>query len=90
MHMTQAHINNYITADPQVAHGKPVFKGTRIMLYLILEMLAAGETINDVIKAYPQLTKEAVEAALAFAANTLQVGDRYIEFPKLHGLKTAY
>ncbi len=40
------------------------------MLYLVLEMLAAGETINDVLKAYPKLTQEAVEAALGFAAHT--------------------
>ncbi len=88
--MTQANINNYITVDPNVAHGKPVFKGTRIMLYLVLEMLAAGETINDVLKAYPKLTKEAVEAALGFAAHTLQVGERYIDFPQIHGFKTAH
>jgi uncharacterized protein (DUF433 family) len=90
INMTQTDINNYITVDQEVAHGKPVFKGTRIMLYLVLEMLAAGETINDVLEAYPQLSKEAVKAALGFAAHTLQIGERYIEFPKLHGLKTAY
>lgn len=83
-------MQNYITIDPKVAHGKPVFKGTRIMLYLVLDMLAAGETVNDALKAYPQLTKEAVEASLAFASFALQTGERYIEFPKLHGLKTAY
>lgn len=88
--MIQAIIDKYITVDPEVAHGKPVFKGTRIMLYLVLEMLAAGETIDDVLKAYPQLTKQAVEAALTFAAQALQTGERYVEFPKLHGLKTAH
>lgn len=87
--MTQAIIEKYITVDPQVAHGKPVFKGTRIMLYLVLEMLAAGETVEKVLKAFPQLNKEAVEAALGFAAQTLQTGERYVEFPKLHDFKTA-
>jgi len=88
--MAKANINNYITVDPDIAHGKPVFKDTRIMLYLVLEMLAAGETVEDILKAYPQLTKQALEAAFMFAAQTLQSGERYIEFPKLHGLKTAH
>ena len=83
-------MDKYIVVDPQVAHGKPVFKGTRIMLYLVLEMLAAGETVQDVLKAYPGLTKEAVEAALGFAAHALQTGERYIQFPQLHGFKTAH
>ena len=68
--MVQGNIKNFITVDPGVAHGKPVFKGTRIMLYLVLEMLAAGETPKDILKAYPQLTKEALEAAFMFAANS--------------------
>lgn len=88
--MIKANINNYITVDAGIAHGRPVFKGTRIMLYLVLEMLAAGETVEDVVKAYPQLTKEALEAALGFAALTLQTGERYEEFPKMHDFKTAH
>jgi len=51
--------------------GKPVVAGTRITAELILEKLAAGETIEQVVAAHPRLTKEAVYAALDFAAQAL-------------------
>ena len=62
----------YIVADPQVMLGKPVVKGTRITVELILEKLAAGETVDDLLVAYPRLSREAVQAALAYAAETLR------------------
>ena len=52
--------------------GKPVIAGTRITVELILEKLAAGETIEQLLAAHPRLTQEAVSAALAFAANALR------------------
>jgi uncharacterized protein (DUF433 family) len=60
-----------IQSDPSVLMGKPVVAGTRISVELILEKLAAGETIEQVVKAHPRLTKESVYAALSFAAQTL-------------------
>ena len=51
--------------------GKPVIAGTRITVELILEKLAAGETIEQMIEAHPRLTKDAVYAALDFAAQAL-------------------
>ena len=57
-----------IQSDPSVMMGKPVVAGTRITVELILEKLAAGETIEQVVEAHPRLTKEAVYAALDFAA----------------------
>ena len=66
-------VTSHITSDPRVAHGKPVFKGTRIMVYLVLEMLAAGESTAAIINAYPALTKAHVAAALQFAAQTPDV-----------------
>ena len=62
----------YIAADPQVMLGKPVVRGTRITVELILEKLAAGETVEDLLGAYPRLSREAVLAALAYAAETLR------------------
>jgi uncharacterized protein (DUF433 family) len=50
--------------------GKPVILGTRITVELILEKLAAGETIEQLLEAHPRLTREAVLAALDFAAST--------------------
>lgn len=59
---------NLINSDPSVMMGKPVISGTRITVELILEKLAAGETVEQIIEAHPRLTEEAVRAALAFAA----------------------
>ncbi len=62
----------WIVSDPSVMMGKPVIVGTRITVELILEKLAAGETVEDVLEAHPQLTREAIHAALAFAAEALR------------------
>jgi uncharacterized protein (DUF433 family) len=51
--------------------GKPVIAGTRITVELILEKLAAGETIEQMLAAHPRLTREAIQAALAFAVRAL-------------------
>jgi len=58
----------YIISDPNIMMGKPVIVGTRITVELILDKLAAGETIDDLIEAHPQLTREVIFAALEFAA----------------------
>jgi len=60
-----------IHSDPAVMMGKPVIAGTRITVELILEKLAAGETVEQIIEAHPKLTQEAIQAALAFAAKVL-------------------
>lgn len=52
--------------------GKPVIAGTRITVELILEKLAVGETIEQILKAHPRLTEEAIRAALAFASEALR------------------
>lgn len=66
------HIENWISVDPNVCHGQPCFKGTRIMVYLILELLEAGETSEQILKSYPQLTKGSIKAALHFAAELIK------------------
>lgn len=63
---------NLIKSDPSVMMGKPVITGTRITVELVLEKLAAGETVEEIVEAHPRLTKEAVRAALAFAAEALR------------------
>jgi uncharacterized protein (DUF433 family) len=65
-------IKNLIQTDPKVCMGKPVITGTRITVELILEKLAAGETIEQILKAHPRLTEEAIRAALAFASEALR------------------
>jgi uncharacterized protein (DUF433 family) len=61
-----------VTSNPKVMMGKPVIAGTRITVELILEKLAAGESIEQVVAAHPRLTEEGVRAALAFAAEALR------------------
>jgi uncharacterized protein (DUF433 family) len=60
---------NLIESVTSVMMGKPVVTGTRITVELILEKLAGGETVEQIVEAHPGLTKEAVGAALAFAAD---------------------
>jgi uncharacterized protein (DUF433 family) len=52
--------------------GKPVFKGTRIPVDLVLEKLAAGETIEQILESHPRLTAEAIHEALLFAAELVR------------------
>lgn len=66
-----------IVADPEILVGKPAIKGTRISIELILERLADGWTVDQVLEAYPRLTREDVQAALAFAAEFMSE-ERYI------------
>lgn len=66
--MKAIEINKYIVIDPEICHGKPVFKGTRVMVYLVLEMLEQGATYDEIIEGYPSLTEEHIKAALDFAA----------------------
>ena len=61
-----------IVSDPDVMMGKPVIAGTRITGETILEKLAAGETIEQILDAHPRLTLEAIHAALAFAMEALR------------------
>lgn len=62
----------WIISDPNVMMGKPVVVGTRITVELILEKLSAGETTEQILQAHPRLTREAVQAALAFAKDALR------------------
>lgn len=61
-----------IVSDPNVMMGKPVVAGTRVTVELILEKLSAGETVEDILKAHPRLSREGIQAALAFAAEALR------------------
>ncbi len=59
---------DYVTVDPSVCHGQACIKGTRIMVSVILDNLAAGLTPDEIILSYPSLSREAVRAAVAYAA----------------------
>ena len=57
-----------IEIEPKVMMGKPVIRGTRITVELILRKLAEGATEEDLLDAYPRLTREDIEAAIGYAA----------------------
>jgi len=61
-----------IDYDPKILSGKPHIRGTRLSIEFILELFASGAAKEDVIKAYPQLTAEAVEEALKYAAQSVK------------------
>ncbi|MBI3605634.1 MAG: DUF433 domain-containing protein [Nitrospirae bacterium] len=57
-----------ISVDPEICHGKPCLKGTRIMVSVILDYLSAGESEEEILKQYPTLKYEDIRAAVAYAA----------------------
>ncbi|MCY7345315.1 MAG: DUF433 domain-containing protein [Pyrinomonadaceae bacterium] len=60
-----------IETNPNIMMGKPVIAGTRITVELILEKLAAGETVEQILDAHPRLTQQAISAALLYAVQNL-------------------
>jgi len=63
---------NLIVSDPGVMMGKPVVAGTRVTVELILEKLAAGESVEQILAAHPRLSREGLQAAFDFAARALK------------------
>lgn len=61
-----------ITSDPGILGGKPIIAGTRIAVSTILDLLAAGLSVGEVLKEYPGLTKKAVQEAISFASSRLR------------------
>lgn len=57
-----------ISINPRICHGQPCVKGTRIMVWLVVQYLAHGDRVEDVLVAYPSLSREDVQACLAYAA----------------------
>lgn len=66
-----------ISIDPNVSFGKPCIRGTRIWVSLILDFLANGSTIEQVMNEYPQLAREDILAAIAYGAEMSR--ERYVE-----------
>ncbi|MBI2667364.1 DUF433 domain-containing protein [Candidatus Woesearchaeota archaeon] len=72
-------INRYIVIDSEICHGKPTFKGTRIMVWQVLEMLEAGVPVKDIITSFiTPLTKEHIRAALHYATDLTRGRDNVI------------
>lgn len=60
-----------IIANPDIMMGKPIIKGTRVTVELILKKLSEGMSTEDILKAYPHLTKEDILAALSYSADVI-------------------
>lgn len=59
---------DYISVDPNVCHGKACIKGTRVMVSVVLDNIAAGHTVDEILRSYPTLSREGIEAAVRYAA----------------------
>ena len=68
-----------IGIDPRVCHGKPCIKGTRIWISLILDFLANGDSIEEILKEYPQLTRQDVLACISYGAEVAR--ERFVPIP---------
>jgi len=64
-------MEEFIVVDPAICSGKPVIKGTRIMVKNIIGMVAGGYTVDRILQAYPELTREMVQVALEYAASLI-------------------
>jgi uncharacterized protein (DUF433 family) len=64
-------MSNRISIDPDVCNGRPVVRGTRIAVQTVLEFLAAGDSIEEVLEEYPSLTRADVQACLDYASRVM-------------------
>jgi len=58
----------YISVNPEVAHGQACFEGTRVLVSVALDNLAAGLSVEEILKSYPSLTQQSIQAAIAYGA----------------------
>ena len=59
---------DYIIVDPMICHGRATIKGTRVMVSVVLDNFAVGLSIDEILNSYPSLSREAIQAAIAYAA----------------------
>ena len=69
-----------VISNPQILFGKPVIAGTRVSVELILDKIAAGDTYDEILEDYPQLTRDSILAAVRYASLSLR-RDTFHEFP---------
>jgi len=70
---------DYVVVDPTVCHGKACIKGTRIMVSVVLDNLAAGLSPDEILRSYPSLSREAIQAAIVYAAELTR--ERIVAMP---------
>jgi uncharacterized protein (DUF433 family) len=69
----------FITVDPAVCHGRACVKGTRVTVSVVLDNLAAGASIGEIVADYPGISSDAVKAVMAFAADLAR--ERFVALP---------
>lgn len=69
----------FIDVDPEICHGQACIKETRIMVSVVLDNLAAGMTVEEILKQYPTLTRESIQAAIHYAADLAR--ERFVSVP---------
>ena len=67
-----------IDIDPKVMFGKPVIRGTRITVEMILKKLSQRISVEDILRDYPRLTEEDIKAAIAFASESLATDETFV------------
>lgn len=70
---------DHITVNSEVHHGKPCIKGTQVMVSVILDNLAAGQAVEEIITSYPPLNPDDVQATIAYAADLAR--ERIVDMP---------
>jgi len=76
-------VGKYIVVDDEICHGKPTFKGTRVLVSDVIELLAAGISIEEIIRDYyPSLNKDMIREALDWAAKIIR-GEHYVKYAEV-------
>jgi uncharacterized protein (DUF433 family) len=70
---------DYIVVDPRVCHGQACFRGTRVLVSVVLDNLAAGDTFEGILKSYPSLTEVSIRASISYAAELAR--ERVVAMP---------
>jgi uncharacterized protein (DUF433 family) len=70
---------DYIVVDPEICHGRACIRGTRVMVSVVLDNIAAGVSVDEILESYPSLSSQAIQAALAYAAELTR--ERVISLP---------
>ena len=76
-----------ISVDANVCHGHPCIKGTRIMVWLVLDYLANGDSVEEILASYPDLTSDDIRACLAYAAEAAREKVVAIEESRDHAVQ---
>lgn len=77
--MSHDHLLQRISIDPEVCFGKPCIRGHRIWVSLILDFLASGSSMEEILEDYPQIEREDILACIAYGADMAR--ERYVEIP---------